>query len=163
VNPSLAPLVDHFEPRFELGQHRIRGGGDGWFARGPCWWRGPCWRPSPANIVERALGDDIVRGGFEDQHELRLRLVDSAKLEERTAQGHSGREVRRMLIEAGPADPDGLLELAGPPVLLGKLRKRNRRRVLLDPASKIFNAWIVDHRLHYGTTVTILAVVDVPP
>jgi hypothetical protein len=30
-------------------------------------------------------------------------------------------------------------------VLFGELRKRNRRRVLLDPTSKFFNPWIVRH------------------
>jgi hypothetical protein len=49
-------------------------------------------------------------------------------------------------------------------VLLGELRKRNRRRILLDPASQVFNLRVVCHAYilwgychvtHYGTTVTV--------
>jgi hypothetical protein len=35
-------------------------------------------------------------------------------------------------------------------MLFGELRKRNRRRILLDPASKFFNPLIVGHEA-YGT------------
>jgi hypothetical protein len=40
--------------------------------------------------------------------------------------------------EARAADVHRLLKHAGAPVLLSELRKRNRRRVLLDPSSEIF-------------------------
>ena len=59
-----------------------------------------------------------------------------------------------MLIEAGLTDPDGLQVVADPPVFLCELGKSNRRRILLDPASKVFDPGVVDHALHYGTTVT---------
>jgi hypothetical protein len=46
-------------------------------------------------------------------------------------------------------------------VLLGQLRKRNRRRILLDPASKFFNPLVVRHASFYGATVTFTVVVAV--
>jgi len=42
-------------------------------------------------------------------------------------------------------------------MLFGELRKRNRRRVLLDPASKFFNPRIIRHE-RYG--IEIVAAVD---
>ena len=50
-----------------------------------------------------------------------------------------------MLRETRLADPDGLFAVAGPPVFLCKLRKSNRRRILKDPASKVFNPGVVGH------------------
>jgi hypothetical protein len=38
-------------------------------------------------------------------------------------------------------------------VLFGELRKRNRRRILQDPASKFFNPRIVWHASHYGAAI----------
>ena len=54
-----------------------------------------------------------------------------------------------MLGQPGAGDANRLLELAGAPVLLRELRKRNRRRILLDPASKFFNPLAVRHE-DYG-------------
>jgi hypothetical protein len=47
--------------------------------------------------------------------------------------------------EAGAADVHGFLELPGAPVFLGQLGEGNRRRVLLDPPSKIFQPLIDGH------------------
>lgn len=68
-----------------------------------------------------------------------------------------------MLIKAGLTDPDGLRVIADSPVFFGELRKRNRRRILLDPAPKVFNPRVVDHALHYGTTVTATVTEAVRP
>ena len=62
-----------------------------------------------------------------------------------------------MLGQTGPADPNGVLVLTGTPVLLGKLRKSNRRRIPLDPASKFFNPRVVRHGA-YGTTSGLVVV-----
>jgi hypothetical protein len=62
-----------------------------------------------------------------------------------------------MDVEAVAADLDGFLEAARTPAFLRQLRKCNRRRVLLDPASKVVNALAVGHR--YGTTSTVFVVV----
>lgn len=50
-----------------------------------------------------------------------------------------------MLGEARLAHPDRFRAVSRAPVLLGQLRKRNRRRILLDPASKILNPRVVRH------------------
>jgi hypothetical protein len=50
-----------------------------------------------------------------------------------------------MLRESRLADPHRFLAVACAPVLLGKLRKSNRRRIFQDPASKVFNPRIVRH------------------
>jgi hypothetical protein len=59
--------------------------------------------------------------------------------------------------QAGAAGVDRVLILLRPPALFGELRKRNRRRILLDPASKVFNPRIVGHLL-YGTTMLAVMV-----
>jgi hypothetical protein len=48
-------------------------------------------------------------------------------------------------------------------VFFGELRKSNRRRILLDPASKVFNPRVVVHALHYGITVTATVTEAVRP
>jgi hypothetical protein len=48
-----------------------------------------------------------------------------------------------MLSEPGAADANRFVELSCTPVLFRKLRKSNRRRIPLDPASKFFNPRIV--------------------
>jgi hypothetical protein len=50
-----------------------------------------------------------------------------------------------MLNQTRLTHPNGFFEVSRPPVILGKLRKSNRRRILLDPASKVFNPGIVRH------------------
>jgi hypothetical protein len=47
--------------------------------------------------------------------------------------------------EPRAAGVNGFLMPPGAPELLRKLCKRNRRRVLLDPASKVFDPRVVGH------------------
>jgi hypothetical protein len=47
--------------------------------------------------------------------------------------------------EAAAAGGNGLVIMAGPAVLFGQLRKSDRRRVALDPASKLFNPRVISH------------------
>jgi hypothetical protein len=42
-------------------------------------------------------------------------------------------------------------------MFLRELRKSNRRRILLDPASKFFNPWTVRHEA-YGMTIGLVVV-----
>ena len=53
---------------------------------------------------------------------------------ERDASG----EIARMPPKTGAARVDRFFELAVPAEFLGELRKRNRRRVILNPAPKVF-------------------------
>jgi hypothetical protein len=62
-----------------------------------------------------------------------------------------------VLRQTGPADANGVFELAGPAMLLRELRKSNRRRIPLDPASKFFNPQVVRHG-PYGTTSGLVTV-----
>jgi hypothetical protein len=55
-----------------------------------------------------------------------------------------------MLGKACLADLDGLFAVARPPMFLCKLRKSNRRRILLDPASKVLNPRVIRHRYIMG-------------
>ena len=56
-----------------------------------------------------------------------------------------GEQIGRMMLEACAAHPHGLPGIAGAPVFVRKVGKRNRRRILPDPASKFVNAWSVRH------------------
>jgi hypothetical protein len=51
-------------------------------------------------------------------------------------------------LEAGARRVDCVLQSSHAAVLLGELRKRNRRRVLLDPTSKAFKAGVIGHGLY---------------
>ena len=103
----------------------------------------------------------ILNSGLEDGLELALGAIEIAELDEGAAQRDAGREITRMEGEAGAARRHRVPMLPGAPVFLGKLRKRNRRRVLLDPASKVFNPWIVGHRTKIYGTVTLCVTVPV--
>ena len=100
---------------------------------------------SLVNASQLTHCDDVVWCGLEDQSELRLGLLEPAKLDEGSAERDPRRDVGRVLDQPGVAHADGLVEFPSPPVFLGELRKRNRRRILLDPASKFFNPWVVRH------------------
>jgi hypothetical protein len=63
--------------------------------------------------------------------------------------------------QAGATDVDRVLPATGAPVFFGKLRKRNRRRILVDPASKFFNPRVVGHE-RYGTATALMIVLTRP-
>ena len=97
------------------------------------------------DLRELADRDQVVGRGVEDAEKLGTRLLQAAKLEQRPAKCDPCREIRRMLRKPRLADPDRLFTVSSPPVLLGELRKSNRRRIPLDPASKVFNPRVVGH------------------
>ena len=97
------------------------------------------------NLGELADGNQVVRSGIQHAKEFRPRLLESTELEESPSERDPGGQIRGMLDKTGLANPDSFLAVACAPVLLGKLRKRNRRRIPLDPASKVFNPWIFRH------------------
>ena len=77
------------------------------------------------------------------------------EVEKCAAQRDAGRQIRGMNGESRAAHVHRLFELSCAAVLFGELRESDRRRVLLDPSSEIFETRIVSHR--YGTTVTVWA------
>ena len=52
-----------------------------------------------------------------------------------------------MTLEPGTANGHRLTVITRATVLFGQLRKRNRRRILLDPASKVFNPGVRCHAI----------------
>jgi hypothetical protein len=149
---STSGARDDLKPRFELGEHPFVGrrgsiglGVDrGWcrHVRG----REMSDLVSPLmNLGELADSDQVVWRGVENAQKLRTCFVEAAEFKEGAAECHSGREVCRVLCEARLTHPDGFFAVSRAPVLFGQLRKRNRRRILLDPASKILNPRVIRH------------------
>ncbi len=97
------------------------------------------------DLGELAHGNGVVRRRVEDMKKLGSRLFQTAKLEQGSTKGHPRRQIGGMLRESRLAHPHCFLAVACPAVLLGKLRKSNRRRVPQDPASKVFNPRVVRH------------------
>ena len=118
------------------------------------------WRRSAATLLDIGQlpnGGEIVGGGLQDIFELDRRLVVLSRLQQGSAKRDTRRQIRGVLGQTGAADADRLVELPGPAMLLRELRKSNRRRILLDPASKFFNPWIVRHEA-YGMTIGLVVV-----
>ena len=67
----------------------------------------------------------------------------AAELDQGAAERDARGEIAGVIGEAGAADADGFVVVAGAAALLGELRKSNRRRVRLDPASQFEDSWIV--------------------
>ena len=94
---------------------------------------------------EATNGGKIFRSALDHHLQLPLGVLVLAELDERPSQGDARRQIARMKGQSGVADVDGFRILPCPPVLLGELRERNRRRILLDPALKVFNPRIIGH------------------
>ena len=99
--------------------------------------------PALLDVRQLANGSQIVGRRFDHVLEFSRGFVEASHFDQRAPERHPRGQIGRMLVETGPGDFDGLFVLAGAAVLFGELRKRNRRRVLLDPASKFFNPRIV--------------------
>ena len=97
------------------------------------------------DLGELSDGNEVVRRGVEDTKKLGSRFFQTAKLEQGSTKGHPRRQIGGMLRESRLAHTHRFLALACPPVLFCKLRKSNRRRILQDPASEVFNPRVVGH------------------
>src|SRR5471032_438884 len=95
---------------------------------------------------ERADGREIFGCALEDVLELDEAGVEVVQLEQRAAERDARGQIGGMELEAGTADVDRFLVEAGAAAFLGELREGDRRRILLDPASKIFEPAVVGHR-----------------
>ena len=87
----------------------------------------------------------VLGSGAEYPFELRLRRVELVNLEECPPERDARGKIPGMDGETGSAGVNRIFIQPGAAVLFGELRKRNRRRILLDPASKLFYAGIVRH------------------
>ena len=101
------------------------------------------------NLRQSTNGGEVVWHAGDDDLELGLRRVELAELDQRAAQGDTRREIAGVADEAGAADLGGFLVGAEPPAFLCQLRKSNRRRIPLDPASKFEYSRTVGHRLQF--------------
>jgi len=97
------------------------------------------------DLPETANGGEVFGSVLEDVFELALRFFELIQFEERASECDACGQITRVNRETGAARLDRFFELASPPELLSELRKRNRRRILLDPASKVVDALIVGH------------------
>jgi len=80
-------------------------------------------------------------------HELQLdsRFLVPPGVHQRATERHPRGQIGRMPLQAGHARGDRILEATGAAIRLGKRRKCNRRRIQLDPASKIFKSRVLRH------------------
>jgi hypothetical protein len=97
------------------------------------------------DLGERADGSHIVWRCVEHSEKLGTGLLVAAQLEQGAAERHSRRQVSRVLGQTGLAHLDGFLAVTSAAVLFRKLRKSNRRRILVNPASKILNSRVIRH------------------
>ena len=154
-NPSVTFVGEDSQPGLEFGDHQIAllgrrlGLGGGFHLDLRC-----ARAPTLFDIGHLANRAEVIGCRLEDIFELAGRFVVPTHFKQRTAKRDASGEIRWVLCEAGLADAHGLLELAGAPMLFGKLRKCNRRRILLDPASKFFNPWVVRHQ-RYGIEMVV--------
>src|SRR5688572_9054665 len=88
------------------------------------------------HFCDATNGGKIFGRAFENEFQFGLGGIEVVHFEECTAERHARRQVSRMDGEPATTGLDRVLVAACAPVLFGQLRKRNRCRVLLDPASK---------------------------
>ena len=77
--------------------------------------------------------------------QFRQGIVKLAEIEQGAPERGAGGQVFGVEGQAGAADADGFLRATGAAELFGERRKRQRRRILLDPASQVFNPRAVRH------------------
>ena len=97
------------------------------------------------DLCELTYRNEIVGGSIEHAKELGACIVEAPKFEEGPTECDPRRQISGVLSQTSLAHPNGLFAVARPPVFLCKLRKSNRRRILKDPASKIFNPRVIRH------------------
>ena len=97
------------------------------------------------DLCEITYRNEIVGGGVEHAQELGTRIVEAPKFEQGPTECDPRRQIRGVLSQTVLAHPNGLFAVTGPPVFLRELGKRNRRRILQDPASKILNPRVIRH------------------
>ena len=104
-----------------------------------------------------------------DALQLTLRLLEVSELQQRAAERDAGGQIVGIGGEAGPAHGDGFFGPPGAAELFGKLGESNRRRILVEPASKVLDArsvWhepLLWHECRQSTTVTVLVTDAVRP
>src|SRR5215467_803215 len=100
---------------------------------------------SMMSFSESFDGREVLGRALQDLFELPLGVFALVEFQKRSSQGDAGGVIRGMNGEPGARRVGGLPQLSRAAVFFGKLRKRNRRRVLLDSSSKALNTRVVGH------------------
>jgi hypothetical protein len=119
---------DVLEPLLQFPQHQVVAGGD-----------------HPPQLFERPDCCDVVRCFAGNGQEFLHRLIVLPLRQQCATKGEARRRIRRMSLEAGPADPNRVVYPAGAAVFLGELCEGDRRRVVVDPALEICDSGFVGH------------------
>jgi hypothetical protein len=122
---------------------------------------------TPVHVAKRTNGREILGRALKDGFELLLRGVELVEVQQGPAERYARGKIRGMSGEAAAAHIDGFLMLAQATALFGELRKRNRRRIVFDPASKVFQSDAVRHAVPEGrgylVTTTVLKTLELRP
>src|SRR3954470_9658965 len=87
----------------------------------------------------------VFRRELQDVFEFRARVLQPADFNQRPTERYVRGEIRGMSNESGRAGIDRLGEPCSAAVLFRQRRKGDRRRVRLDPALQILDAWTIGH------------------
>jgi hypothetical protein len=102
--------------------------------------------PKAVNLGNASNSAQVLGRRRENGRQFCEGVVQLSKVEQRAAERGARGEVFGVDRQTGAADADGFRRAAGAAELFGERRKRQRRRILLDPASQVFNARAVRHR-----------------
>ena len=97
------------------------------------------------HLGEAAYRRKVFRRALEDRFELAPCGIELLEFEQSAPERHARRQIARMDGQSRAAHLDGLLMLAGAPVLFGELRKGDRRGIFLDPPAKVFDSRVFRH------------------
>lgn len=111
--------------------------------------------PTLPHVGEAAERRQILWRETSDVLELGEGGIQLPRLKQRSAERDARRDVAGVPGETGTAGGDGFVEQPGAATLLRQLRKCNRRRILLDPASKIVKSGVVHLPRHPAPYCTV--------
>ncbi len=102
-----------------------------------------CFRKLAAPVVDFGEATDrrkVFRRRAKDVLELLTCLVEASQLEQRAPERDASGQVGGVTLQSGLARGYRFFEAASTPVFFGESRKRDGRRVHLDPAFQFFDA-----------------------
>ena len=105
------------------------------------------------NVGKRTDRGEVVGGNLQHRLELGARFVEVLELYQRAPERDLRRQVPRMPLQPIAADLHGFDVVADPAVLLGQLRKRDRRGVLVHPPAQLVDPPILAHTLNLSWQV----------
>jgi hypothetical protein len=97
------------------------------------------------NFSDASDRAEMFRRRVEHGGQFREGVVKLAEIEKGAPERGAGGQVFGVKCQTGAADTDRLLCATGAAKLLGEGRKRERRRILVDPASQVIDPRAVRH------------------